>query len=174
LNARSIEFELLVRAAGGMPFAGFTTEVVGMEFLRNAYDGFSVGDRQRRFTEEDVEAFLELFVPLFDAANIRDSPLGRALTPNHSLHDKPLGQVVYELTGRTRPELLEDLDQHPAVRSGASVAHFDPFDLHLVLAAIEHGATMICTNNTTDYSMGSIGDIAVVTPTALADAFGLR
>jgi hypothetical protein len=115
LNPRGIEFELLVSAAQGMPFVAFTTEVVGMEFLRNAYSGFGAGDRWRTYSEQDIEEFLDVFAPLFDADNIRSSPLGRALTPNHALHDKPLGAVIYELTGRKHDELLADLEAQPAV-----------------------------------------------------------
>jgi hypothetical protein len=85
LNPRAIVFELLIRAAQGMPFAGFTTEVVGMEFLRNAYGGFGAGDRWRTYSEQEIEGFLDVFAPLFGADNIRSSPLGRALTPDHAL-----------------------------------------------------------------------------------------
>jgi hypothetical protein len=44
LNENGIDFELLVAGAAGIPFVGWTTDVVGMEFLRNAYDGFGTGD----------------------------------------------------------------------------------------------------------------------------------
>lgn len=53
-----MEFELLVRAAQGVPFRGFTTEVVGMEFLRNAYMGFGAGERFRTYHQDELESFL--------------------------------------------------------------------------------------------------------------------
>lgn len=173
LKPDGIEFELLVRAAQGVPFRGFTTEVVGMEFVRNAYEGFGSGDRRRAYDEREVEQFLDTFSPLFDVENIHESPLGRALTPDHSLHDRPLGEVVYELTGQTHDALLADLEAQPTVTPGPSVRHFDPFDLHLVLVAVRDGANVLCTSNTRDYTMERIGGVRISTPFSLADEHGL-
>jgi len=133
LNPHGLEFELLLRAAQGFPFTGFTTEIVGVEFLRNAYEGFGANERFRRYETEELEEFLDTFAPLFDAGNIHDSPIARTLTPNHALHDRPLGEVVHALTGETREALLADLESQPTVTPGPSVRHFDPFDLHLAL-----------------------------------------
>lgn len=80
LNPAGVEFELLVRAAQGVPVRGFTTEVVGMEFLRNAYMGFGAGERFRTYHQDELESFLDTFAPLFDLENIHTSALGRALT----------------------------------------------------------------------------------------------
>lgn len=76
LNPSGVEFELLVRAAQGFPFRGFTTEVVGMEFLRNAYMGFGAGDHFRTYEPDELEEFLDTFAPLFAVGKIRASPLG--------------------------------------------------------------------------------------------------
>lgn len=173
LNPRGLEFELLLRAAQGFPFTGFTTEVVGVEFLRNAYEGFGPGDRFRTYDQEELEEFLDTFAPLFDVDRIHDSPIGRALTPNHALHDRPLGEVLYELTGKENEELLADLEAQPTVTPGSSVQHFDPFDLHLALVALRDGANVLCTSNTTDYSMPNIGRVRIATPSALAGDYGL-
>jgi hypothetical protein len=174
LNPNGLEFELLLRAAQGVPFRGFTTEVVGLEFLRNAYMGFGAGNRFRSYDQGELEEFLDTFAPLFDMDNIHASPLGRALTPNHALHDRPLGEVVYELTGQSDESLLTDLESQPTVTPGPSVRHFDPFDLHLALVAVRDGADVLCTCNTTDYTMASIGRVRIATPIALADDYGLR
>jgi hypothetical protein len=174
LNPNGLEFELLLRAAQGMPFRGFTTEVVGVEFVRNAYTGFGAGDRFRTYGEDELEAFLNTFAPLFDLDNIHGSPLGRALTSNHALHDRPLGEVLYELTGQSDETLLADLESQPTVTPGGSLRHFDPFDLHLALVAVRDGADVLCTSNTTDYSMANIGRVRIATPVALADDYGLR
>jgi hypothetical protein len=174
LNPHGLEFELLLRAAQGVPFDGFTTEVVGVEFLRNAYEGFGAGERLRRYDPEEVEEFLDTFAPLFDNENIHDSPIGRTLTPNHALHDRPLGEVVHALTGATGGELLADLERQPTVSPGLSLGHFDPFDLHLALVAVRDGADVLCTSNTNDYSMPNIGPVRIATPAELADDYGLR
>ena len=169
-----MDFELLIRAAQGMPFRGFTTEMVGMEFLRNAYTGFGAGSRFRVYAPDEVEQFLDTFAPLFDVDNIHASPLGRVLTPNHALHDRPLGEVLYELTGETDDSLLENLERQPTVTPGASLKHFDPLDLHLALVAVRDGADVLCTSNTTDYTMDRIGRVRIATPAQLADNYGLR
>jgi hypothetical protein len=164
----------LIRGAQGVPFRGFTTEVVGMEFLRNAYSGFGAGERFRVYEPDEVELFLDTFAPLFDVDRIHASPLGRALTPNHALHDRPLGEVLYELTGKTHESLLEDLESQPTVTPGPSLKHFDPLDLHLVLAAVRDGADVLCTSNITDYTMERIGPVRIATPDQLADDYRLR
>jgi hypothetical protein len=60
------------------------------------------------------------------------------------------------------------------VTPGPSLRHFDPFDLHLALVAVRDGADLLCTSNTTDYTMDSIGNVRIATPGALADDYGLR
>jgi hypothetical protein len=41
LKPNGINFEVLVRAAEGVPFRGFTTDVAGVEFVRNALEGLA-------------------------------------------------------------------------------------------------------------------------------------
>ena len=48
---------------------------------------------------------------------------------------------MYELTGRKRADLLAELH---------GIDDFDPSDLHLLVAAMEQDAAIICTSNTTD------------------------
>jgi hypothetical protein len=54
LKPNGVEFELLLRAAQGIPFRGFTTEVVGMEFVRNAHMGFGAGARFRAYGQDEL------------------------------------------------------------------------------------------------------------------------
>jgi hypothetical protein len=121
LKPNGLEFELLLRAAQGFPFRGFTTEVVGMEFLRNAHMGFGAGTRFRAYDQDELAEFLDTFEPLFDPDDVHASPVGRALTENHALHDKPIGEVLYELTGKTGESLLADLESQPSVTPGPSL-----------------------------------------------------
>jgi hypothetical protein len=174
LKPNGLEFELLLRAAQGLPFRGFTTDVVGMEFVRNAHMGFGAGARFRAYDQDELAEFLETFEPLFDPDNIHASPIGRALTENHALHDQPIGEVLYELTGKTDESLLADLASQPRVTAGPSLTHFDPFDLHLALVAVRDGANVLCTSNTTDFTMDAIGPVRIATPIDLANDYGLR
>ncbi len=174
LSPKSLNWRVLEHAAKRVPFQGFTTEVAGMEFVRNASEGFKTKGGLKTFDLDEIEEFLDVFDPLFDPDNVATSPIGRSLTGNHALHDQPLGQVVYQLTGRTREELLDDLESQPLVNQGSSVAHFDPFDLHLALAAVEREADYLCTSNTKDYSMSHIGPVRIATPEHLVAEFSLR
>jgi len=122
-----LNFRLLELAPDGVVIDGFTTEVAGMEFLRNALDGLA----GVTFTIDAIEEFLDGFGALFDPDNVATSPIGRSLTSKTSLHNKPIGEVVYHLTGRTREELLEGLPTQLRVVSG----EFDAHDVHLVTAA---------------------------------------
>jgi hypothetical protein len=74
-------FRLLRLAAAGVVIDGFTTEVAGMGFVRNALEGLSGVS----FT---IEEFLDSFGPLFDPDNVATSPIGRSLTSNTWLHNK--------------------------------------------------------------------------------------
>lgn len=170
-NHRTLEFKLLDLAAAGVPFAGFTTEICGFELRRNAHEGVNGG---RTFSDDQIDEFLDVFDPLFAADNIRTSPIGRALTRDPALLGAPLAKAIERLTGKDGPALRLEIEGiQPTLNFGKSIRHFDPADLHLVLAALDAGATHICTSNTNDYSMGSIGPIAIVTPTELADEYGL-
>jgi hypothetical protein len=76
---------------------------------------------------ELIEAFLDHFAPLFNPDNIQPSPIGRALPAQASLHNRPIGEIVYELTGRTRKDLLDGLPRQSRLIAG----EFDACDVHV-------------------------------------------
>lgn len=161
-----LNFRLLELAADGVVIEGFTTELAGMEFLRNALDGLA----GVTFTIDAIEEFLDGFGALFDPDNVATSPIGRSLTSQTSLHNKPIGEVVYHLTGRTREELLEGLPTQLRVVSG----EFDAHDVHLVTAAVERGADIICTANRRHMPEGRLArGIDIIGPGRLASDLGI-
>ena len=161
-----LNFRLLQLAADGVVVEGFTTEVAGMEFIRNALDGLS----GVRYEMDLIEEFLDGFAPLFDPDNVAESPIGRSLTEQTWLHNKPIGEVVYELTGRTREDLLEGLPEQLRVVTG----EFDANDVHLVTAAAARGADVICSSNRRHLPEGPLaGEIEVFGPGRLAAALGI-
>lgn len=161
-----INFRLLQLAADGVVLEGFTTEVAGMEFIRNALEGLG----GVRYEIELIEEFLDAFGALFDAENVAAAPIGRALTAQTWLHNKPIGEVVYHLTGRTGEELLEGLPEQLRVVSG----EFDVHDVHLVAAATARGAELICSSNRRHLPEGPLaGGIEVIGPGRLAAALGV-
>lgn len=76
---------------------------------------------------------------------------------------KPVGQVVYELTGRRQADLLTQLREQQVV----GIEDFDPSDLHLLVAAVEQEADIVCSSNTTDLKQPAYGTIRVATPPVL-------
>jgi len=159
-------FRLLQVAAEGVIFQGFTTEVAGMEFIRNALDG--LGGVQ--YDIGIIEAFLDGFGPLFDPDNVATSPIGRSLTRQTWLHDRPIGEVVYELTGRAHDDLLNDLPSQLRVAEG----ELDPYDVHLVAAAVGRKANLICSANRRHLPEGPlVAELEVVGPGRLAAQLGL-
>jgi hypothetical protein len=156
-----INFRLLELAADGVVLEGFTTEVAGMEFVRNALEGLG----GIRYDISLIEEFLDAFSPLFDPDNIATSPIGRALSSQTALHNKAIGEVVYHLTGRTREDLLDDLPQQLRVVAG----EFDAYDVHLVASAAARGADVICSSNRRHLPEGPLaGAIHVMGPGRLA------
>jgi hypothetical protein len=161
-----LNFRLLQVAADGVILDGFTTEVAGIEFIRNALDGLS----GVRYDIGLIEAFLDGFGPLFDPENVAPSPIGRSLTSQTWLHNKPIGEVVYHLTGRTREQLLQGLPEQLRVVSG----EFDAHDVHLVAAAVQRGAEVICSSNRRHLPEGLLaGGIEVMGPGRLGAALGI-
>jgi hypothetical protein len=159
-------FKLLELAADGTLLQGFTTDIAGTEFVRNALDGLGGVN----YDIELIEAFLDHFAPLFNPDNVEPSPIGRALPTQTSLHNRPIGEIVYELTGRTREDLLDDLPHQLRLLAG----ELDAYDVHLVAAAVARDADVICSANRTHLPEGPLaGDLQVIGPGRLAADLGI-
>jgi hypothetical protein len=90
-----INFRLLRLAADGVVLDGFTTDVAGYEFVRNALKGRG----GVAYHPDTVSAFLDGFAPLFDPENVGRSSIGRDIIDKVWTYDKPVGAVVDELMG---------------------------------------------------------------------------
>src|SRR5690606_28952143 len=107
----------------------------------------------------------------FDPDNVATLPIGRSLTSMAWLQSKPIGEVVYHLASRTREQLLEGLSQ----RLPAAGGEFDAHDVHLVAAAVERGADVICRSNRRHMPEGPLAaSIEVVGPGRLVAELGVR
>jgi hypothetical protein len=111
VNYRLLEFA----AAQGSPLDGFVTDVVGMEFLMRAVDR---GIGGRTWPYDVAQGFWDVFSPLLDPPAIRRAPIGRTLSPRPDWHGKPLGEIVYLLTGNDRDALLSGLPEQVVVEVG--------------------------------------------------------
>jgi hypothetical protein len=85
------------------------------------------------------------------------------LTDERVLFGNAVGHVVYELTGRRRDDLLAQLHEQQIV----GIDDFDPSDLHLLIAAVEQRADIVCTSNTTDFKQPAYGSTRIASPSAL-------
>jgi hypothetical protein len=117
-----------------------------------------------------IEQFFDHFAPVFNPDNVQLSPIGRALPAQPALHNRPIGQVVYELTGRRREHLLADLPR----QMWLTATEFDAYDLHVITAASERGADRICGADRAHLPEGPLaGGIEVVGPGRLAAQLGI-
>jgi len=155
-----VNYKLLELADDGL-IDGFTTDVAAYEFVYNAYKGRLTGGDP--VESELLSEFLDGFPHLFDPAITPRVSIGRNVVDRVWMLRKPVGQVVYELTGRQRADLLAELRDQQIV----GVEDFDPSDLHLLVAAVEQRADIVCTSNTTDFKQPAYGDIRMATPAAL-------
>lgn len=155
-----VNHKLLALADDGLIDA-FTTDVAAYEFVYNAYKGKLTGGDP--VEPELLSEFLDGFPNLFDPETTPRVSIGRNVVDRVWMLGKPVGQVVYELTGRQSADLLTQLHEQQIV----GIDDFDPGDLHLLVAAVEHEADIICTSNTTDFRQPAYGLIRVATPSAL-------
>ena len=159
INPAGPNARLLDLASTGGPLRGATSDVVALEFLRHAVEGNLGGVR---YDLPDIQAFLDAYIPLFEIAQ---APIGRALPQRSDLHNLPIGEIVFHLTGETRDSMLSNLPDQPTLRE------FDVHDLHVVATAAEIHADAICTSDT--HFQELIGTIAIYRPQQLAHEFGL-
>ena len=154
MNAR-----LLDLASRGGPLHGCTSDVVLFEAYRHAVGGtFNV-----RFEEATVLDFFEAHQPLLE---IGAAPISRRLPADPALHNLPIGEIVYNLTGRKRDDMLDGLAEQ------ITLPEFDELDLHVVAAAYGMDAELICTNDKI-FLRGSLGSIGVSRPGPLAREYGI-
>lgn len=155
-----VNYKLLELSDDGL-IDGLTTDVATYEFVYNAYRGNLTGGRPPE--PELVREFLDGFPNLFDPQTTPRVSIGRNVVDQVWMIGKPVGQVVHDLTGRRRADFLAELQNQQVV----GINDFDPADLHLLVAAVEQDADIICTSNTTDFRQASYGSIRVATPSAL-------
>lgn len=155
-----VNYKLLELSDDGL-IDGFTTDVAAYEFVHAAYRGSLTGGEQ--VDPELLREFLDGFPHLSDPTTTARVSIGRNVVDQVWMLRKPVGQVVYDLTGRQRDDLLAHLQDQQIV----GIDDFDPSDLHLLVAAVEQEADIVCTSNTTDLKQPAYGSIRVATPAAL-------
>ncbi|MBE0448074.1 MAG: PIN domain-containing protein [Actinobacteria bacterium] len=153
VQPNSINFKLLMLAKGPF-FDPIISEVVVYEFINKCRAGI----KGRQFSEEDLDDFWAVIAPLLEPENIERISIGRRYAGDVKFFGKPIEQVIHEITQRRSSDLLDI-----ARASGLKYQDIDPYDLHLLVAAIEHDCDCICTSNTKDLP-STIGRAIVVKP----------
>jgi predicted nucleic acid-binding protein len=157
LNPAGLDADLLDLAAQGGPLRGVTSDAVLLEFFRHA----TGGTLPQVYSPDDVWAYITSHDPLFE---VGQAPIGRSLPDRTDLHNLPLSEIVYELTGRTRSDLLTEVGR------GTTLPEFDVHDLHVLAAAVDAEADAICSD---DKVFRKVDWIDICRPVELAAEFGL-
>lgn len=166
-------FALLALAAQRTPVLdGFITDAVGAEFWWRATQQGIRGPGQpeaRTYTETELQPFLDAFEVLFEPENMSKAPLGRSLGQYAGLVGQPLGQVLHAVTGKDREALLAGhTTDFPMNFESVDIA-----DLHVITGALDNGAEVLCSSDSTTLGYDPIGSLRVIKPVDLADELGL-
>ena len=155
LSPGGLCMRLLALAQAGILQAVITQEVVA-EFDRNCRLGF--GDIV--FDDDDIGGFCALLSPVLDLAMIRAVAVGRAMAPVFPILSVGAVRIVQVPAGM--PEVVSQmLDE-------GTLALKDPFDLHVVAAALANGCGYLCTSNGRDLPDGlRVGGLEVIRPERL-------
>jgi hypothetical protein len=84
-------FKLLKLAADGTLLQGFTTDIAGTEFVRNALDGLGGVS----YDMELIEAFLDHFLRCSTRKTSSLRRSGGRCRRRRPLHNRPIGEVVH-------------------------------------------------------------------------------
>ena len=128
------------------------------------------GRKERQtYTEEQIAEFLDVFGDLFEPASLARAPLGRSLGRFAGIVGRPLGEVLYAITGKDHDALVAGLTTKVSV----TFESVDIADLHVIAGAIDNDAELLCTNDTRTLSYDSVGSMSIVTVSELAEELGL-
>ncbi len=135
------------------------SEVVVAEFINKCRVGMT--RKNITFTDEQIDMFLEAISPMLSSENIKKVGIGRGFMLNPQSYQEPLNHLLYNLTNRTREELIDTVYEKTSKRIMPSQVDLD--DLHVMVAAIENKCDYIVTMNVKDFP-NEIGSIKVVRP----------
>lgn len=141
------------------------TEVLIAEFMNKCRAGMGKNNRFK-YTEKEIDSFLESLYPMLSVENIRKVSIGRGFMLDPRAYRMPLHEVLYELTNRTRDDLLDTIWQKTRVMP----SQVDLDDLHVMVGALETDRDAIITRNLKDFP-NSLGRIQIMTPDAALAIF---
>jgi predicted nucleic acid-binding protein len=147
--------QLLELAHAGIFEPVITLEVIA-EFDRNCRVGFG----SIVIDDGDIAEFCALLSPLLDLIMIRGAKVGRAMGP--TLPILGVGPVrIVQVPARIPAAVTRMLD-------AGTLALKDPFDLHVVAAALANQCHYLCTSNTRDLPDAlMVGELEFIKPERL-------
>jgi hypothetical protein len=143
LDLDGLSMHLLELALVGVIEPVITHEVVA-EFDRSCRRGL----RGIVLDDGDIARFCLLLSPMLDLERVRSVAIGRAMAPLFPILDVGLVRIV-QAPVATPAIVTRMLDEH-------TLALKDPFDLHVVAAAVADGCRYLCTYNTRDLPNGLV------------------
>ncbi|HEU4965167.1 MAG TPA: PIN domain-containing protein [Bacilli bacterium] len=137
-------------------FEPVTTDVIMAEFVAKCRQGMT--KKNITFSEEQIQRFVDALRPMLTIKNMKKVSIGRDYIPTPEGYKLPLNELLFQITGRSREDLLEVVWAHGKIMPSKA----DLRDLHVIVAAIEQDCDYIVTNNTKDFPK-QIGKIRVIT-----------
>lgn len=149
---------ILLAGNGGLFYEPVVAQSVIAEFISRAIQGLGHGPSLRRYTPEEVAAFIEALQPLLSPENSARV----ALTVHRISTAPPATPLDVVVKGILRRQIWH------ARRKLRGLGHLclgdvDPKDLHIYVAAVEHHADYLVTSNVSDFPP-AIGECRVVRP----------
>lgn len=141
IRTNGINRSLFRLARAAVFFTPVLSRVCLFEFYKHAHQGLG----QVRYSFHEIEEFLNEFVyPLCSQNEIANSRVGRESVEVIIAQNRPVGDVLIELSGCSHERALEIVQQqemHEPLRN------FDRNDFHIWVTAIEQDCDVILTSN---------------------------
>ncbi|UOF89524.1 PIN domain-containing protein [Fodinisporobacter ferrooxydans] len=143
LRTDGLNRQLLFLARGSMYYQPVISKVCLFEMYNVA---LTRGLQGVTYSIEDLDDFMEDVVyPLLEEHNVVNSRVGRYSFVSRLHANRPTGEVLVELTGRTHEEAITIIKSQGM---NQPLTTYDPDDLHVWLAAIDENCDYIVTSNT--------------------------
>lgn len=150
----------LIRFAGSTSvFIPVISRLCLLEFYTKTFSG--IGPKKRIFNYTDVEFFFDEFIkPILDDHLPVNSIVGRYSIETILRENRPIGEVLVELSGCTTKQAKEIVAQQ---EMDEPLHQFDQNDFHIWITAIQADCRYIVTSNTHRFPAG-IGSIERIHP----------
>ncbi|HEX7064876.1 MAG TPA: PIN domain-containing protein [Bacillales bacterium] len=157
LRTNGINRRLLRLGRNALLFQPLFSKVCLLEFWRHAEQGFG----NQTFSKDEIDEFNErVLAPLLQRNSPINSVVGRYSIETVLRENRPIGEVLVELSGCTSEKARQIVEQQ---EMSEPLHHFDQNDFHVWVTAIQADCRYIVTSNTYRFP-AKIGSIARIHP----------